>query len=172
MEPQASRPTFDAPGRKTGYYDLQRLKGVHHRIAQLAVLGKNAVEIAELVDRTPQMVRYTLDSMLVQQKMEEMIGALDENALNVARTLQETAPLALRELISQLLEENTEKSVKRDLAKDLLDRAHYGKNSSVQVHVGMTPEDLHEIKTAAKQNMKTAQVEEGEGFEILEDDDD
>lgn len=154
--------------RDTGYYELKKMKQIHHEIAMLALLGKSQREIAQALDVTAQMVGYTLDSRIVQDKLDVLRKERDDDYTDIQKRIRELQPLALDEIEHLLINPNTDAKEKRLIAQDLLDR---GGNQAVDVTADasdiMSTKDINEIKQRAKKG--GFMVEDVEEAEVIEE---
>lgn len=142
------RPATD-DGRK---YAIQTMWDAHREILRLAVTGMKQVDIAATLGVTPVMVSYTLNSPIAKREMENLRAARDLDAVDVAKRIQEVAPIALQTLETLLCEGND--GMKFKTAVDLLDRAGHAavrtlRTESLSVH--LTKDDIDEIKNRAKE---------------------
>jgi len=133
-------------------YAIQTMWDAHREILRLAVTGMKQVDIAEVLNVTPVMVSYTLNSPIAKREIENLRAARDLDAVDVAKRIQEIAPIALQTL-EELLCQGTE-VVKFRTATDLLDRAGHAairtlRTESLSVH--LTKQDIDEIKNRAKE---------------------
>lgn len=144
--------TMGRPSTGDRKYAIQTMWDTHREILRLAVTGMKQVDIASTLEITPVMVSYTLNSPIAKREMENLRSARDLDAVDVAKRIQEIAPIALQTL-EDLLCQGTE-STKFRTATDLLDRAghaavHTLRTESLSVH--LTKADIDEIKDRAKE---------------------
>jgi len=115
------------------------------------VAGLSQVDIAKTIGVTPVMVSYTANSAICRRQMALMHAAADLDAVDVAKRIQEIAPVALDTLEKLLCEGNETTQFK--VATDLLDRAGHGAVKSFRMehtaHLSRT--DIEEIKQRAKE---------------------
>jgi len=133
-------------------YAIQTMWDTHREILRLAVTGMKHVDIASHLGITPVMVSYTLNSPIAKREIENLRAARDLDAVDVAKRIQEIAPIALQTL-EDLLCGGTE-TTKFRTATDLLDRAghaavHTLRTESISVH--LTRDDIDDIKNRAKE---------------------
>lgn len=157
---------------ETGYYELKRMKQIHHEIAMLALLGYNHEVIAKKLDVSRTMVDYTLGSQIVKDKLKILRKERDKEATRVRERIDDLQPLALDTLESVMIDPNTSENGKIRVAQDLLDR---GGNQAVDLKADvsdkMSTDDINEIKQRAKNaGMMVEDVEEAE-YEEIEDED-
>ena len=79
--------------RKT--YDIKALWQRSHEILALALQGMKQVEIAEILNITPQTVSNTLNSDLGKQKLSVMRKGRDEKAIEVSERIEDLTTRAL-----------------------------------------------------------------------------
>lgn len=126
----------------------------HHEVIRLAVLGFGTTEIARMVGFTPAMVRNILGSEVVKRQMSIMVGAKDQDCLEVKKDIDRLAPTALC-ILRDIMENPDENSrVRLTAAMDILDRA--GLAAPKVIHgdfniAHLTSSDLEEIKQRARE---------------------
>ena len=76
-------------------YQISRVWERHQEIARLIVSGFSNKAIAEQLNITPQTVSYTRNSHLVQEIMEDLGEARDEEVKSISLRIREMAPKAL-----------------------------------------------------------------------------
>jgi len=133
-------------------YAIQTIWDAHREILRLAVTGMKSVDIAAALNVTPVMVSYTLNSPIAKRELENLRAARDLDAVDVAKRIQEIAPVALQTLEELLC--NGNETTKFRTATDLLDRAGHAavrtlRTESLSVH--LTKADIDEIKSRAKE---------------------
>ena len=79
--------------RKT--YDIKSLWQRSHEILAMAIRGMKQVEIAEVLDISPQTVSNTLNSDLGQQKLSVMRKGRDDKAVEVSERIESLTEKAL-----------------------------------------------------------------------------
>ena len=142
----------NSPQVKDSYYNLQKMREVHHEIVRRLVLGQKIKVIAEQLGVTEAMVQYTKNSPIVKQHMRIIQGARDHSTAEVMEQIREIAPLALNKLEEILISESANDTDKRLVAKDLLDRAGYNPiHKHDHRHAHLTSSDLDNIKNKAKE---------------------
>lgn len=143
-------------GRK---YQIQHMWSVHHEIARLALLGMKNVEIAKELGVTEATVGNCLGSELVKKQLMIMRGARDASTIDVAKRIQAMLPEALDVLDKILADENASKSVRVNIAQDLLDRGGYGAPKVIETRgfmAHLSGEDIERIKQRAKETGRIA----------------
>lgn len=157
---------------ETGYYELKRMKQIHHEIAMLALLGYNHPTIAKKLDVSRTMVDYTLGSQIVKDKLKILRKERDKEATRVRDRIEELQPMALETLEAVMVDPNTSENGKIRVAQDLLDRGgHQAVDLKADVSDKMSTDDINEIKQRAKNaGMMVEDVEEAE-YEEIEDKD-
>ena len=158
-------------------YQLSLVQERHREIARLIVSGFTNKGIAEQLNITPQMVSYTRNSHLVQEIMEDLGEARDEEVKSISIRIREMAPKAL-DLIEGSLKGSIEGSDVplmqrlRD-AHNILDRDGYKpitKVDSQHTSLTLTGEDIIKIKERAAelalQSKNLVEVEEAEVIDI------
>lgn len=80
--------------RKT--YDIKSLWQRSHEILALAVRGMKQVEIAEILNISPQTVSNTLNSDLGEQKLSVMRKGRDEKAIETSEKIEDLTERALK----------------------------------------------------------------------------
>ena len=132
-------------------YEITHIWDRHKEIMRLLVAGLSQVDIAKTIGVTPVMVSYTANSAICRRQMALMHAAADLDAVDVAKRIQEIAPVALDTLEKLLCEGNETTQFK--VATDLLDRAGHGAVKSFRMehtaHLSRT--DIEEIKQRAKE---------------------
>lgn len=137
-------------------YKITEMWEIHHEISRRLALGQSNVEIAEDLGVSKEMVSYTKNSPVVEEKVAIMRGAMDADTLDLGIRIKELAPLAL-EKVQEALEKGTVNGQELSgtfivkTAERHLDRAGY---APVKKFIGvtgtLTPADIEEIKNRAK----------------------
>lgn len=160
---------FDVPngsGGEEGLYELKKMREIHHEIVRqrFADPSKTQKEIAETLGVSPQMVSYTLNSEIVQRKLDVLRGAADQEALDLQKELRSIAPLMIQKLFNIAMEGASETD-QRLAASDLLDRVP--ETSKRTTHRSeddgkVDDEELEEIKALARESgvVQDAEYEE------------
>jgi predicted transcriptional regulator len=162
----SSRPLKDLrrrPGRKT--FQVEKMWNIHHEIARLSSLGMKGTQIAQGLNVSQAMVNYTLNSPVVQDKVEILKGARDAETVELAQRIRNFAPICL-DLLEKVIEEDTSETgasihLRVKTAQDYADRAGLGAVKRHQILTGrITTEQLDEIKQRARGAgiIKTAEV--------------
>jgi len=133
-------------------YVIQTMWDTHREILRLAVTGMQGVDIADTLGITAAMVSYTLNSPIAKREIELLRAARDLDAVDVAKRIQEVAPIALK-VLEDLLIDGME-GTRFKTATDILDRAGHAavrtlRTESVSMH--LTREDIDDIKSRAKE---------------------
>jgi len=134
--------------RKT--YDIKSLWQRSHEIIALAVRGLKQVEIAEILDVTPQTVSNTLNSDLGQQKLSLMRKGRDDNALKVSERIELLTQRALD--VYEEIFDNKDRTISYDLQKKTadtvaLDLSGYRAPTKIQsFYATATLEEIEEFK--------------------------
>ena len=136
-------------------YDIKRLWGQQKEILRLVASGlyKNK-DIADIVGVTPQTVSNIINSALGKQTLEILNGAADSEMVDLMVKIRALAPIALTVQEDILLDEDTPKRLKTDIANKVLDRAGYApisKNMNLNLNAGLKREDIEAIKKRAKE---------------------
>lgn len=134
-------------------YEISRMWEVHHEIVRLASCGAKQVDIAAILNVTPEMVSYTLNSSIVKRQLDLLRAARDVESIDIAKRIQEIALVAV-EKMAELVGQDENKAVQLSASKDILDRAGHGAIKKMQVDgrlMHFTPDDLEEIKARAKE---------------------
>lgn len=140
------------PALQNRKYEIQNIWDTHREIMRLLITGAHHVDIANELGVTPQTISNVMNSAICKRQMELMRAERDLDAVDVAKRIQEIAPIALQTLES-LLCEGTD-VVKFKTATDILDRAGHAairtmRTESVSVH--LTKDDIEDIKSRAKE---------------------
>lgn len=136
-------------------YEPAALKGRVDEIVRLSFLGMANAEIARELGMSICTVAQTLSSELGKDLLAHLEERADENAVNVRRVIDHTAPLAAN-LLRRVIEgdealPNVSTALRVSTAKDMLDRAGHGKVTkvlSVNANISL---GIEEIKARAKE---------------------
>lgn len=134
-------------------YQISKMWDVHHEIVRLASCGAKQVDIAAILNVTPEMVSYTLNSSIVKRQLELLRSARDVESMDVAKRIQEIALVAV-EKMATLVEQDENRAVQLSASKDILDRAGHGAVKKMQLDgrlMHFTPDDLEQIKARAQE---------------------
>ena len=158
-------------------YQISRVWERHQEIARLIVSGFSNKAIAEQLNITPQTVSYTRNSHLVQEIMEDLGEARDEEVKSISLRIREMAPKAL-DLIEGSLGgsiDGADVPLMQRLkdAHSILDRDGYKpitRVDSQHTSLTLTGEDIVKIKERAAelalQSKNLVEVEEAEVIDI------
>ena len=140
-------------------YNVQALWEKHHEITRQIVLGRTNGAIAADLDCTPQTISNVRNSPLAKEEIERLSSARDENTMEVARRIEEFAPIAL-DLIENIVRGRVPEasiSLRAKLASSQLARAGYGEVQKIHsVHATLSREDIENIKDRAVQAANAA----------------
>jgi predicted transcriptional regulator len=133
-------------------YEIQNIWDTHREIMRLLVTGMHHIDIARQMGVTQATVSNVANSAICKRQMNLMRDAADLDAVDVAKRIQEIAPIALQTLEELLCEGN--ETTRFKTATDLLDRAGHAavrtlRTESLSVH--LTKDDIADIKNRAKQ---------------------
>ena len=138
-----------APRRR---YNVQALWEKHHEITRQIVLGRTNGAIAADIGCTPQTVSNVRNSPLAKSEIARLSEQRDEVTMNIARRIEEFAPVAL-ELIENIVRgrmPDASIGLRAKLAAGQLARAGYGEVHKVQaLHATLSRSDIEEIKQRA-----------------------
>lgn len=136
-------------------YDIKRLWGQQKEMLRLVAAGLYTnKQIAEIVGVTPQTVSNIINSALGKQTLEILEGAADSEMVDLMVKIRSLAPIALSVQEEIMLDEDTSKRLKVDVANKMLDRAGYvpiSKNMNLNLNAGLKREDIDAIKKRAKE---------------------
>lgn len=153
-------------------YNVTRLRERHDEILRRILLGQENTKIAKELGITPQTVSNVRNSELARAKLTIMAQARDSDSVEVAKTIQEVAPKALKTLTTLI--ERTNSTLEEDktavptvhatnVARDILDRAGHG---AVNKSLSLTKElDDNDIEIMKKMAYKSGQVVDAEVVE-------
>lgn len=142
---------WEAPGRGQLAPTVQMLRAKHHEIARLLTVGMSVVEIAEVVGTTPTTVNRLRRTPAFADLLYSYMAQRDAAAVDIGARLKGVAALALDKLAERLEEpaQLMPLDVLQKTAMGLLDRAgHSPVQKSVNLHAGVTAEQIREIKRA------------------------
>ena len=154
--------------RKT--YDIKQMWQLTHEICILAVRGFKNVQIAEILDITPQTVSNTLNSTLGMEKVSELRGERDGDAKKVAEKIRILTDKALTTYNNLFDKEGTDPELKKKTADTVvLELSGLRVPTRIQgFHVSavLTKEELEHFKErgikAARESGLITEVVEGE----------
>lgn len=145
-------------GKRKGW-QVAEMWDNHHEIARRLVLGESNKSIATALNVTPEQVSNVRNSPVVQDKISIMRAARDANTIDLAKEIQDLAPIAL-ERVREALENG--KTLGKELsgsavlkeANALLDR-EIGKPTQTinnrNLNAQLTLDDIEAIKRRAKE---------------------
>ena len=137
----------------TRKYQITSLWDDHKEMARRLVMGEKAVDIAEDMGYSPVTVSIARNSKVFQDHMAVLEAQRDCEAIDVAKRIQELAPIALEKLVKVMDDEDTTRPLQAKIAMSLLDRAGHGAITKVTGMVGhatLTADDLLAIKDRAR----------------------
>jgi len=145
-------------------YDIKRLWGQQKEILRLVASGLyNNKQVAEMVGVTPQTVSNIINSALGKQTLEMLEGAADSEAVDLMIKLRALAPIALSVQEEIMMDDETPKRLKNDVANKMLDRAGYApinKNLNMNLNAGLKREDIEAIKQRARELQEVEMAQE------------
>lgn len=138
--------------RKT--HTISKIWEIHDEITRRLVLGEKNVNIAKALNCSEQTVSNVRNSPIIQDKMSVMKGARDAATVDIARDIQEFAPVALDLLKNIVMGKgvgtNASPALRAKEANGFLDRAGFAPIRREQhMHAHLTPDDIEEIKLRA-----------------------
>ena len=152
MDERGERRVGDARRVGERRYNIKELWDKHREIARQLVLGGTNVGIASVVGCTPQTVSNVRNSPIGQAELERLHGARDDETVNIAKRIEEFAPVAL-ELLENIMtgkQPGASVALRAKVATGHLGRAGYGEVHKVHaLHGYVTKDDLEEIKARA-----------------------
>jgi predicted DNA binding protein len=164
--------------RKT--YNIKQLWQVHHEILNLAARGFKEVEIAEILNITPQTVSNTLNSRLGEEKLSVIREERDEEAKRTnesIRVLKDKALKVYHEIFDKKDEEGnpvdgvTLKERLHVADTVMLELSGYKVPTKIQAHtITMTATELQEFKERGLKTMReSGLVVDVESEEVADD---
>jgi len=141
--------------RKT--YEIKQLWQLNHEILNLAAKGFKQVEIADILNITPQTVSNTLNSELGQHKLSELRLERDEETKVIAEKIRVLTNKALKiyhEIIDDESGESTlkdKKTVADTVMLELSGLRAPTKIQSATMNYNLSKEDIEEFKRRAVQ---------------------
>lgn len=137
----------------TGQYEIQDLNARHHEIIRLLSLGLRNTEIADALRISPVTVSYVRNSELGRKKLDELMGRIDDNVVDLQQRMKVLAPTALDTLEDLMHSRETSSAVRANIAKDLLDRAGHAAVKRVEtISALLTAEDIEHLKQKAREH--------------------
>lgn len=156
---QASQTTLPQVPQAKGTYELQKLRGRHHLILQLAAKGMKGVEIAKVLNISAVAVSYTINSELGQQKLAVLLGEADLETIDVIKEFGELAPVAIEVIEEVLLKPGAKDSDRLSAAEKILNGAGFARRQQLDINVHhVTDEEIQEAKIQARQRGRLAGV--------------
>jgi hypothetical protein len=143
-------------GKRKGY-QIAEMWDQHHEIARRLVLGESNKDIAESLGVSACSVSNVKNSPVVQDKLSILRAARDAGTIDLAREIQDLAPIALQRL-KEVLETGTvlgkeaSAAVILKEANAIMDREMGKAVQRVDTrnsHMHFGPEDLERIKNRA-----------------------
>ena len=135
-------------------WQVSKIWELHEEITRRILLGQKNKDIAKSVGCSAQTVSNVRNSPVIQDKLALMRGARDAYTVDIARDIQEFAPIAL-ELLKNTIEgkadaENASIALRARTAESWLDRAGHApirKEQHITAH--LTGEEIAEIRDRA-----------------------
>ena len=132
-------------------YEISKMWDVHHEIVRLAACGAKEVDIAAILNVTPAMVSYTLNSAIVKRQLALVRAARDVDSIDIAKRIHEIALVAVEKLALHV--DSPDDKVSLAACRDILDRDGHGAVKRMQVDsraLVLTAEDIADIKKRAQ----------------------
>jgi len=137
-------------------WHVNEMWDVHHEIARRLVLGQNNKEVSEALDISPQTVSIVKNSPVVQEHIAILRGARDADTVDLAKEIQEIAPVALS-LLKDIINgdndgANASIMLRAKTSENMLARVGHGVPHRVQsenIHAFLTSKDIEDIKQRA-----------------------
>ena len=155
----SSRKDARRKGDKKKGWQVAEMWDKHHEIARRILLGETNVAIAESLGCTSQQISNVRNSPVVKDKLTVMSAARDAGTIELAREIQDLAPIAIlrvREALEQgtvLGKEVSASGILKE-ANTLIDR-EIGKPTQTintrNLHGHFTMDDIEAIKAKAQQ---------------------
>ena len=164
------------PKIPTGHrkYEIEHLWEHHEEAMRLLLCGMRPKDVARHVGLSTQQISNMRNSQIFRDRMTVLKGARDASSVDVARQIQELAPIALERLAEVLREpKQYDEKVVIHTAQDMLDRAGHGKVSRFEGVVGhLKAEDIAQMKAdAIKAGIEQGVIETVESVEVVESED-
>lgn len=140
-------------------YNLAKLQERHREILRLAAMGGTDKDIANRMNVTPVMVRYTRRCTLGNKQLAMLRNGRDTMAMDISERIQELAPDALR-VIEEVVQSGTIDHVPVDrkerlaASNKILDRAGHVPPQRIVGDINhrlLTGDNIREIKDRAKE---------------------
>jgi len=172
MEDNSGPRTFNPPSRQdsSSYYNLQKMNQLHHENVRRIVVGQKDHIIADSLNVSKAMVKYTRESPVVKQKLDIMMGARAASSVELQKQIQALAPLALHEMTKIMTDEKSPHGVRAGIGKDILDRAGFKPaNVNIDATDSFNEERIEKLKERARLSGVVVEdaefVEEDEAFD-------
>ena len=133
-------------------YEPARLWDSHHEMLRRIALGQKNVDIARALNVHPQTVSNIRNSSLAEHKLRDLRNARDRSAVDVAVSIREAAPRALKLILDSIEDEGINIRERLRQANSVLDRAGYAPVKQVathNTHMTLTAEDIDSLKARA-----------------------
>lgn len=156
-------------GRESKVYDIKKLWQRSHEILGMALRGMKNVEIAQVLNITPQTVSNTLNSSLGREKLSYMRYKRDKEFMEIDEKITALAHQSL-DVYNEILErDGVELGLKKDTADTILLELKGlrapAKTESANITMYATPEEIADFKKrgieAAKASGKLIDIPEG-----------
>lgn len=148
------------------HWVVSEMWDLHHEIARRIVLGQKNTEIAKVLACTPQTVSNVRNSPVVQEHVSVMRGARDADTVDLAKEIQEIAPVALALLKDVINGEGDGTSASIALrakeSNNMLARVGHGVPHKIQAEttsIHLTTSDIADIKQRALTNGNVVEAE-------------
>lgn len=142
-------------------YDIKALWEKHAEITRQVVLGRTNLAIAESIGCTPQTVSNVRNSPIAKAEINRMSEECNANVVNIARRIEEFAPVALGLLEDIIAGNMPEASIalRAKVASSHMSRAGYGEIHKAHVlSQHLTRDDIERIKARALDAAQNAGV--------------
>lgn len=139
--------------RGVGVQRLQKIRAMHHRMAQMAAAGRSNVEISASCGVRPDTVSHLREDPAFQ----ELLAHYQEMEKELWKEVRERAAMlgvsAVEELQTRLME-NPDSIPTKALLEMMQSGLDYGGHKTEQknVHLHTTPEELSRIKAGARES--------------------
>ncbi|KKL98978.1 hypothetical protein LCGC14_1819040 [marine sediment metagenome] len=140
-------------------YNLAKLQERHREILRLAAMGGTDKDIANRMNVTPVMVRYTRRCALGSKQLATLRNGRDGMTADITQRIQELAPDALR-VIEEVVQQGTIDNIAIDrkerlaASNKILDRAGHVPPQRIIGDINhrlLTNDSIQEIKDRAKE---------------------
>lgn len=153
-------------------FEVSEMRELHHEIVRLHVSGMSGRDIAKQLDVSEQMISYTLNSKVVQDKIELMRAARDADTIDLTKEIRNKAPKALK-LLEDIIDdhgENYHMALAARTAENWMNRAGYSPVHKFEGAVAhFTAEEIEDLKKSALENAKISNVIEMEKIDENQD---